>query len=108
VVNTRVTPPQKVTDVLRRAVFGRFANSVDESVMTTALVRRLRARRATESAERLKAFAPVTDMRVISESDDVNGKKYSVIVRTRSRITLWEMTIDRDGKVSELDLIEEE
>lgn len=103
-----LTVASPIRENLERAVRGRYSIDVDPALFTPDAARRLSTERARAAAERLAAFAPVREVRIVKEELVEGERTFSVIAKTERRIYLWRAVVDGDGRISSLELDEEE
>jgi D-alanyl-D-alanine carboxypeptidase len=107
-VNTGVSVEAALAKTIDAAIRGRFDGTVDENIFSPTLARSLNAQRWKATAERLKIYAPMRAARVVKR-ENVDGKDtLSVIAETPRRLSLWRVVLDESGKITELNLDEEE
>ena len=107
-VNTVVSADAGSFGNVEKALRGRYDGSVDATAFTESAARAAGSQRAKNLNERLKKFAPIARFRFV-KLEKVEGREtISAIVDTPGRMFLWRVTVDENGKITEMNLDEEE
>lgn len=96
------------SDTFMKALMSRLANRPDAAVMTPQLVQNISSQRAKTANSRISTFGPTRTLSLVGE-EEVDGKSYRLYrTDTGKRLFLWRVAFDRDGRVAEMTLDEEE
>lgn len=98
----------ELTQKLKENLNARLINDPKKDQLTAALFRSVTTARAKIVNERLSKFGEVKKMELVSSerSDGTLVNRYRV--ENGDRLFLWKFTIDKDNKISEMSLEEEE
>lgn len=107
-VNTGLSADSNSLANIERALRGRYDNDLDPSLFTTVAAQSLESQRAKTLNARLQKFAPVARVRFV-QRETIDGRDtISAIVETARRMFLWRIIVDVNGKITEMNLDEEE
>jgi len=107
-VNTVVSGDPIVMRNVERVLRGRYEKTHDAELFTPSASRTLSSTRAKNLNERIAKFAPVTRVRFVKDETEDQRDTITAIVETAKRIFLWRVVVDRDGKITDMTLDEEE
>lgn len=107
-INTVVSGDPIVMRNVERALRGRYEKTHDAELFTPSASRTLSSTRAKNLNERIAKFAPVTRVRFVKDETEDQRDTITAIVETAKRIFLWRVVVDRDGKITDMTLDEEE
>ena len=104
VASADAAPAQKVMSALT----ARLANKPDGTLMTAQLVQSLSTQRAKDVNDRIAAFGAAKKLELVGVEKSDGKDYYLYRVDAGRRLFLWRLTFDADGKISEMNLDEEE
>ena len=107
-VNTVLSADPSLLANIDKALRGRYDESVDANLFTTAAAQLMSSARSKNLNERLMGFAPITRVRFIKRQTVDGRDTISAIVETSRRLFLWRVIVDESGKIAEINLDEEE
>lgn len=107
-VNTGSPDDTAMFAAIQKAIRDRHRGMVDTMLFTADLSRTLVTERSKRFAERLKNFGAITSVKFASR-ENVDGKDTTIVVAENAdRFFLWRVVTDGTGKISEMNLDEEE
>ncbi|HLL99911.1 MAG TPA: hypothetical protein VK400_02565, partial [Pyrinomonadaceae bacterium] len=103
-------PDAKISQMISNALRERLENKLNPDYLTAELIKSLSTERAKLSNRRIASYGAIKNpVFVGSESSGANGAKiYRYKAETPRRIFLWRLTVNNEGKISEMTLEEEE
>lgn len=107
-VNTVLSVDPALLANVESALRGRYDRSVDVNLFTTSAAQTLGSQRAKNLNTRIEKFAPVTRVKFVKRETIDERDTINAIVETSKRIFLWRIIVDESGKISEMNLDEEE
>lgn len=107
-INTAVSWDAATSERIDTALKNRYAGRDDASLYTASMTQSLGTTRSKLLGERLRTSTPIRNLKFVKK-ETIDGKEtISAIVTTATKIFLWRVTLDADGKIAEMNLDEEE
>lgn len=107
-INTVVSRDGMVFTNIDKALRDRFAKTHDATLFTSSASQSITSTRAKSLDERIAKFAPVSQVRFVKRETVDARDTITAIVETAKRIFLWRLVVDENGKITEMNLDEEE
>jgi hypothetical protein len=107
-VNTGITVDPSLQSNLEKALRGRYEGSFDANLFATSAAQTMTSQRAKNLNERLAKFEPVSRVTIFKRESVDDRDTLSAIVVTPRRLFLWRIIVDKNGKITEMNLDEEE
>ena len=107
-VNTVLSADPVLLGNIDKAVRGRYDGVLVSSMLSASAARALSSQRAKLLTERLKNFAPIARVKFVKRETIDERDTISAIVETSQRLFLWRVSVDATGKITEMNLDEEE
>lgn len=98
----------KTTAMLETALRGYLENKINSESFTAQLNSSLANQRSRQNARRVAAFGAIKNFAFISSETSGENHIYRYKAETPARLMLWRFAIDKNGKIAEMTLEEEE
>lgn len=107
-INTAVSADPVLLANIEKSLRGRYEGRFDQSLFTTSAAQSLTSQRSKNLNERLAQFAPIVRVKFFKRESIDGRDTISAIVETAKRVFLWRVIVDENGKISEMNIDEEE
>jgi len=107
-VNTGISADPQLLANVENALRGRYNGSVDANLFTASTAQTMTSTRSKNLNERVARFAPVVRVKFFKRETIDGRDTISVLVETARRFFLWRVSVDANGKITEMNLDEEE
>lgn len=107
-INTAVSADPVLLANIEKSLRGRYEGRFDQSLLTTSAAQSLTSQRSKNLNERLAQFAPIVRVKFFKRESIDGRDTISAIVETAKRVFLWRVIVDENGKISEMNIDEEE
>ncbi|MCU1290736.1 MAG: Beta-lactamase [Acidobacteria bacterium] len=98
----------KLTGLFRNVLSAYLENKLDADLFTERTFRNLTTERAEQNAKRIASFGATKNLVPVGSEIGVNAKTFRYVTETPKRIFLWRLTVNDEGKITEMTLEEEE
>lgn len=98
----------KITEIVSSALRERLENKPSSTLFSADLIRTLSTERAKANNLRIASFGEIKKLVFVGDEMSDGKKIYRYKAETAKRIFLWRFVFDKDGKISEMTLEEEE
>lgn len=101
-------PDEKISQKLKTALRERLENKANPEILTSELARQLATERTKNANLRIASFGAIKNLIFVGGETSGDRKIYRYKMETPRRIFLWRLTVNAEGKISEMTLEEEE
>lgn len=102
------TDDAKITQTVNSALRERLENKPSSQIFSADLIRSLSSERAKANNLRIAAFGEIKKLVFVGDEMSDGKKIYRYKAETAKRMFLWRFVFDKEGKISEMTLEEEE
>lgn len=107
-MKTQTESNAKISAMLKTALRERLENKLNPDLLSDELIKLLSNERAKKENQRIASFGEIKNLVFVGEETSANEKIFSYKMETLNRLFLWSLTVNAEGKISEMKLEEEE
>ena len=107
-LNPKTNSNRKIDGKFSKTIRSVLAGNNDPDLFTASLAKRLDSSRIRAAIKRISKSGKIVKIDFIDQEISGSDKIYSYRVMTQRKISLWEFSIDAEGRVKRLNLEEEE